>query len=58
MYQKQEDVMYYLTLENENYVHPQMPESAENGIIKGMYKLLSVEKNKKPIKFNSWLAAH
>ena len=47
MYEKQEDVMYYLTLENENYIHPQMPESIENGIIKGMYKLLSGEKNKK-----------
>ena len=33
----QEDVFYYLTLLNENYEHPPMPEGAEEGIIKGMY---------------------
>lgn len=35
----QEDVFYYLTALNENYVHPPMPEGAEEGIIKGMYLL-------------------
>jgi pyruvate dehydrogenase E1 component len=37
----QEDVYYYITLLNENYRHPVMPEgrSAERGIIKGMYLL-------------------
>ena len=41
MYQKQEDVFYYLTLMNENYTHPAMPKGAEEGIIKGMYKFSS-----------------
>ncbi len=37
MYNDQEDVFYYITLMNENYEHPAMPEGAEAGIIKGMY---------------------
>ena len=37
MYAEQQDVYYYITLMNENYVHPAMPEGAEAGIIKGMY---------------------
>ncbi len=39
MIENQEDVFYYLTLLNENYAHPAMPEGAEAGIIKGMYLL-------------------
>jgi pyruvate dehydrogenase E1 component len=39
MYTEQEDVYYYLTLMNENYPHPGMPEGAEEGIVKGMYLL-------------------
>lgn len=37
MFQEQEDVFYYLTVMNENYAHPAMPDGAEEGIIKGMY---------------------
>jgi pyruvate dehydrogenase E1 component len=37
MYAEQEDVYYYITLMNENYVHPPMPEGAAEGIVKGMY---------------------
>ncbi len=37
MYREQEDVFYYLTLLNENYEHPAMPDGAESGILKGMY---------------------
>jgi pyruvate dehydrogenase E1 component len=37
MLEQQEDVFYYLTVMNENYVHPAMPEAAAEGIIKGMY---------------------
>ena len=33
----QEDVFYYVTLLNENYEHPSMPEGSEAGIVKGMY---------------------
>lgn len=39
MYEKQEDVYYYITLMNENYTHPSMPEGVEEGIIKGLYLL-------------------
>ncbi len=41
MMQDQEDVFYYITAMNENYQHPALPEGAEQGIIKGMYKLKS-----------------
>ena len=37
MYRDQEDIFYYLTLMNENYEHPPMPEGAKDGILKGMY---------------------
>jgi pyruvate dehydrogenase E1 component len=36
---EQEDVFYYLTLMNENYRHPAMPEGVEDGILRGMYLL-------------------
>jgi pyruvate dehydrogenase E1 component len=39
MYAEQQDVYYYITLMNENYAHPAMPEGAEAGIVKGMYLL-------------------
>jgi pyruvate dehydrogenase E1 component len=41
MYQEMEDRFYYLTLYNENYVQPKMPEGVEEGIIKGIYRLKS-----------------
>jgi pyruvate dehydrogenase E1 component len=34
-----EDCFYYLTLYNENYVQPPMPEGVEEGIVRGMYLL-------------------
>jgi pyruvate dehydrogenase E1 component len=43
MYQEQEDAFYYLTLMNENYEHPPMPEGAETGVRKGMYLLKAGE---------------
>ncbi len=36
---EQEDVFYYITCMNENYVHPPMPKGVEEGILKGMYLL-------------------
>ena len=48
MYTEQEDVYYYLTLMNENYPHPGMPEGAEEGIVKGMYLLNDGGKAKGP----------
>jgi pyruvate dehydrogenase E1 component len=44
MYVDQEDVYFYLTLMNENYSHPDMPMGAEEGIIKGLYRLQEVKK--------------
>lgn len=38
MVQNQEDVYYYITLMNENYLHPEMPKGIEASILKGMYK--------------------
>ncbi|MGZ5651819.1 MAG: pyruvate dehydrogenase (acetyl-transferring), homodimeric type, partial [Usitatibacter sp.] len=38
MLEEQEDVFYYITLMNENYPHPGMPEGSREGILKGMYK--------------------
>ena len=35
----QENIFYYITTMNENYVHPPMPNGVEDGILKGMYLL-------------------
>jgi pyruvate dehydrogenase E1 component len=37
MYVENEDVYYYITLMNENYEHPALPEGAQEGILRGMY---------------------
>jgi len=39
MYQKQEELLYYITLYNESYPMPAMPDGAEEGIREGMYRL-------------------
>ena len=41
--EKQEDVFYYITTLNENYKQPALPEGAVEGIIKGIYKLKTIE---------------
>src|SRR5690606_40267199 len=38
MVAEQEDVFYYITVMNENYEHPEMPEGAAENILKGMYQ--------------------
>jgi pyruvate dehydrogenase E1 component len=38
MYHDNEDAIYYLTLENENYEMPAMPAGVEDGIIRGIYR--------------------
>jgi pyruvate dehydrogenase E1 component len=38
MYQEREDRFYYLTLYNENYAMPPMPEGIIDGILKGIYR--------------------
>ncbi len=44
--EKQENVYYYITTLNENYHMPAMPEGAEEGIRKGIYKLETIEGSK------------
>jgi pyruvate dehydrogenase E1 component len=46
---EQEDVFYYITLMNENYEHPAMPQGVEQGILKGLY-LLKETKNKNKLR--------
>ena len=49
MYEEQEYIFYYLTVYNENYSHPKMPNDCDEGILKGMYlfKSASSELEKK-----------
>ena len=39
MYQENQDLFYYLTLYNENYPQPPMPEGVREGILKGIYPI-------------------
>ncbi|NKB23735.1 MAG: pyruvate dehydrogenase (acetyl-transferring), homodimeric type [Kiritimatiellae bacterium] len=39
MYKDNENIFYYLSVMNENYEHPSMPHQAEEGILKGVYKI-------------------
>ena len=39
MCEDNEDVYYYITVMNENYPHPPLPEGAAEGLLKGMYRL-------------------
>src|SRR4051794_38785277 len=48
MFAEREDVFYYITLMNENYEHPALPESAEQGIVRGMYLLRESEREDGP----------
>jgi pyruvate dehydrogenase E1 component len=38
MYEKQENIFYYITVMNENYPQPEMPKDVKDGILKGMYR--------------------
>ena len=46
MYVEQQRVFYYITVMNENYAQPALPKGAEEGILKGMYRLQSGGKGK------------
>ena len=48
MYEKQENIFYYITTMNENYPHPAMPneKNVESGILKGMYLFREFDKYK------------
>ncbi|CAB9540764.1 Pyruvate dehydrogenase E1 component (EC 1.2.4.1) [uncultured Gammaproteobacteria bacterium] len=39
MYEKHDNIFYYITVMNELYTHPEMPVGTEEGIIKGIYQL-------------------
>ncbi len=43
MVAEQEDVFYYLTVMNENYPHPKLPEGSEEGILRGMHRIREVD---------------
>ncbi len=57
MYQRQEDVFYYITIHNQNYAMPAMPEGAAEGIVRGMYRFraspLKAEKGRRAQLFGS-----
>jgi pyruvate dehydrogenase E1 component len=38
MYENREDCFYYLTVGNENWAHPPMPEGVAEGVLRGLYK--------------------
>src|SRR5208337_1703182 len=46
MYQEMEDRFYYITLYNEDYAMPQMPEGCEEGILRGLYRYKSAPARK------------
>ena len=48
MYQEHEDVIYYLTVQNETYPMPDMPPGVEEGILKGLYLLRDSPVNPNP----------
>jgi len=48
MMAEQEDAYWYITVLNENYVHPAMPEGAAPGIVKGMYLFKAGAKPRAP----------
>ncbi len=45
MYEKQENIFYYVTMMNEFYEMPPMPEGVKEGILKGMYKYKASSKD-------------
>jgi pyruvate dehydrogenase E1 component len=47
MFELDENIYYYITLQNENYSMPPMPEGAKPGILKGMYRYDSATDKKK-----------
>ena len=48
MFEEGENCFYYITTMNENYVHPDMPEGVEEGIVRGLYRLSTASVSKGP----------
>ncbi len=49
MYEEQQNVFYYVTVMNENYPQPAMPEGVEEGIIRGIYRYRQGSRKKKRV---------
>ena len=49
MYEKGENLFYYITVMNENYSHPDMPSGCEEGIVKGIYLFREGLKSKRKV---------
>jgi len=50
MYKDGENIFYYITVMNEPYAMPAMPDGAKDGILKGMYKLRASELKKSKLR--------
>jgi pyruvate dehydrogenase E1 component len=50
MYKEGESIFYYITVMNEQYEMPPMPEGVRDGILKGMYRLRASEKKPKQLR--------
>ena len=48
MYEQRQNCFYYLTVENENYAHPALPESAREGILAGLYQVAAAQNPEAP----------
>ncbi|MCW2998043.1 MAG: aceE, partial [Solirubrobacterales bacterium] len=48
MFTEHEDVFFYLTVMNENYVQPPMPEGAEEGILRGLHLVAPAPESEAP----------
>ena len=46
MVEENKDVIYYLTLENENYIQPSNPEGVSDGVVRGLYKMRGTDQPK------------
>jgi len=55
MYAERQDVYYYLTVMNENYPMPAMPDGAAPGIVKGMYLFRRARRKRRPRACNCWI---
>ncbi|MCI0339237.1 MAG: pyruvate dehydrogenase (acetyl-transferring), homodimeric type [Acidobacteria bacterium] len=53
MYHENEDRFYYITMYNENYAQPPMPEGVQEGIIRGIYKVKAADGKAKAHLFGS-----
>ena len=49
MYHEGENIFYYLTVMNENYAQPPMPQGAREGILKGLYRFRGTMGTEKPV---------